>query len=48
VHKEFLIFYSQSSVNPVASAAYPASFFIRPFTVMMLAAEILETGAQSP
>jgi hypothetical protein len=43
----FSIFNSQSSINPVASAAYPAPFFIRPFTALMLAAAILQTTVQS-
>jgi hypothetical protein len=43
----FSSFNSQSSINPVDPAVYPASFFIRPFTVLMLAAMILQTTVQS-
>jgi hypothetical protein len=43
----FSSFNSQSSISPALSAFYPASFFIRPFTVLMLAAMSLQTTVQS-
>jgi hypothetical protein len=44
----FSSFNSPPSINLVRSAAYPASFFIRSFTVLMLAAMILRTTVQCP